>query len=146
MDIKPPGIKYNVKRGRGWGTGQIPQWWDTTCGFRSLLDAPSPSVPPFVFTDMDKLTVISGCLFLAADIFAIASVANPDWINIGESGGRLRTIRSSPALCFVFCALHVGEVGVTQEKEIYQQPHEMKKFTHCRKISRQQNNCGRLHS
>ncbi|GAA6084255.1 modulator of smoothened protein [Tachysurus ichikawai] len=36
-------------------------------------------------TEMDKLTIISGCLFLAADIFAIASVANPDWINTGES-------------------------------------------------------------
>ena len=36
---------------------------------------------------MDKLTVISGCLFLAADIFAIASVVNPDWINTGESAG-----------------------------------------------------------
>ncbi|KAM9426849.1 modulator of smoothened protein-like [Pholidichthys leucotaenia] len=34
---------------------------------------------------MDKLTVISGCLFLAADIFAIASVATPAWISIGES-------------------------------------------------------------
>ncbi|KAM7038798.1 modulator of smoothened protein isoform 1-T1 [Acridotheres tristis] len=34
---------------------------------------------------MDKLTIISGCLFLAADIFAIASLANPDWINTGES-------------------------------------------------------------
>ncbi|KAM7371023.1 hypothetical protein PAMP_010525 [Pampus punctatissimus] len=34
---------------------------------------------------MDKLTVISGCLFLAADIFAIASIVNPDWINTGES-------------------------------------------------------------
>ncbi|KAG7226409.1 hypothetical protein INR49_013821 [Caranx melampygus] len=38
---------------------------------------------------MDKLTVISGCLFLAADIFAIASIANPDWINTGESAGSL---------------------------------------------------------
>lgn len=37
---------------------------------------------------MDKLTVISGCLFLAADIFAIASIANPDWINTGESAGK----------------------------------------------------------
>uniref|UniRef100_A0A140LJ52 Modulator of smoothened n=1 Tax=Mus musculus TaxID=10090 RepID=A0A140LJ52_MOUSE len=36
---------------------------------------------------MDKLTIISGCLFLAADIFAIASIANPDWINTGESAG-----------------------------------------------------------
>ncbi|XP_061564655.1 uncharacterized protein C16orf52 homolog B-like isoform X2 [Cololabis saira] len=38
---------------------------------------------------MDKLTVISGCLFLAADIFAIASIVNPDWINTGESAGSL---------------------------------------------------------
>ena len=38
---------------------------------------------------MDKLTVISGCLFLAADIFAIASIANPDWISTGDSAGRL---------------------------------------------------------
>lgn len=37
---------------------------------------------------MDKLSVISGCLFLAADIFAIASVANPDWISTGDSAGR----------------------------------------------------------
>ncbi|XP_053451669.1 uncharacterized protein C16orf52 homolog B-like [Nycticebus coucang] len=38
---------------------------------------------------MDKLTIISGCLFLAAAIFAIASIANPDWINTGESAGAL---------------------------------------------------------
>ncbi|CAB1338323.1 unnamed protein product [Coregonus sp. 'balchen'] len=38
---------------------------------------------------MDKLTVISGCLFLAADIFAIASIANPDWINTGDAAGSL---------------------------------------------------------
>lgn len=38
---------------------------------------------------MDKLTVISGCLFLAADIFAIASIVNPDWISTGDSAGRL---------------------------------------------------------
>lgn len=42
---------------------------------------------PPVRTDMDKLTVISGCLFLAADIFAIASIANPDWISTGDSAG-----------------------------------------------------------
>ncbi|XP_067285625.1 modulator of smoothened protein isoform X2 [Pseudorasbora parva] len=38
---------------------------------------------------MDKLTIISGCLFLAADIFAIASIANPDWINTGGQEGAL---------------------------------------------------------
>ncbi|XP_032930238.1 modulator of smoothened protein isoform X1 [Catharus ustulatus] len=49
---------------------------------------------------MDKLTIISGCLFLAADIFAIASLANPDWINTGESageGGRRGTRRQLAA-------------------------------------------------
>ncbi|XP_061765081.1 uncharacterized protein C16orf52 homolog B-like isoform X2 [Nerophis ophidion] len=40
-------------------------------------------------TAMDKLTVISGCLFLAAQVFAIASIANPDWISTGESAGSL---------------------------------------------------------
>lgn len=35
---------------------------------------------------MDKLTLISGTLFLAADIFAIVSLAMPDWI-ITETGG-----------------------------------------------------------
>lgn len=29
---------------------------------------------------MDKLTVISGFLFFLADVFAIASLANPEWI------------------------------------------------------------------
>ncbi|KAF6728420.1 C16orf52-like protein B [Oryzias melastigma] len=38
---------------------------------------------------MDKPTVISACLFLAADIFAIASVANPDWINTGDKNEAL---------------------------------------------------------
>uniref|UniRef100_T1J1T7 Uncharacterized protein n=1 Tax=Strigamia maritima TaxID=126957 RepID=T1J1T7_STRMM len=36
---------------------------------------------------MDKLTVISGALFLAADIFAIVSLALPDWIT-SEVGGK----------------------------------------------------------
>lgn len=35
---------------------------------------------------MDKLTVISGTLFLAADMFAIVSLAMPDWI-ISDVGG-----------------------------------------------------------
>lgn len=36
---------------------------------------------------MDKLTLISGTLFLAADIFAIVSLAMPDWI-ITDVGGK----------------------------------------------------------
>lgn len=35
---------------------------------------------------MDKLTIISGALFLAADIFAVVSLAMPDWI-VSEIGG-----------------------------------------------------------
>lgn len=35
---------------------------------------------------MDKLTIISGTLFFAADIFAIVSLAMPDWI-ITDVGG-----------------------------------------------------------
>lgn len=35
---------------------------------------------------MDKLTLISGTLFMAADIFAIVSLAMPDWI-ITDVGG-----------------------------------------------------------
>lgn len=34
---------------------------------------------------MDKLTQISATLFIAADVFAIVSLAMPDWI-ITESG------------------------------------------------------------
>lgn len=49
---------------------------------------------------MDKLTIISGCLFLAADIFAIASVVNPDWINTGEEEGKslLTCFKTTPPL------------------------------------------------
>lgn len=35
---------------------------------------------------MDKLTVISATLFMAADVFAIVSLAMPDWI-ITDIGG-----------------------------------------------------------
>ncbi|KAK3529339.1 hypothetical protein QTP70_029145 [Hemibagrus guttatus] len=48
------------------------------------IDAVSSSDIVNKLWEMDKLTIISGCLFLAADIFAIASVVNPDWINTGE--------------------------------------------------------------
>ena len=38
---------------------------------------------------MDKLSLISGALFLAADIFAVAALAMPDWI-VTEVGGETR--------------------------------------------------------
>ncbi|KAK6645661.1 hypothetical protein RUM43_001941 [Polyplax serrata] len=38
---------------------------------------------------MDKLTIISGTLFMAADVFAIVSLAMPDWI-VTDIGGETR--------------------------------------------------------
>lgn len=84
--------------GSNWSTCRLAfrRWWDRRKGLTSL----SPECPaslqarkrhknsPPGTSDMDKLSVISGCLFLAADIFAIASVANPDWISTGDSAGR----------------------------------------------------------
>lgn len=35
---------------------------------------------------MDKLTLISGTLFMAADVFAIVSLAMPDWITTDVGG------------------------------------------------------------
>jgi hypothetical protein len=35
---------------------------------------------------MDKLVALSGILFFTADIFAIGSLANPDWIVTSEAG------------------------------------------------------------
>ena len=40
---------------------------------------------------MDKLSIISGALFFAADVFAIASLAMPNWI-VSEVGGKLPNI------------------------------------------------------
>ncbi|NP_001280294.1 uncharacterized protein LOC100165418 [Acyrthosiphon pisum] len=56
---------------------------------------------------MDKLTVISGTLFLLADVFAIVSLAMPDWI-ITDVGGDTRlglmwtcmTLFNRPQVCF----------------------------------------------
>uniref|UniRef100_A0A6P7FIJ6 Uncharacterized protein C16orf52 homolog B n=1 Tax=Diabrotica virgifera virgifera TaxID=50390 RepID=A0A6P7FIJ6_DIAVI len=56
---------------------------------------------------MDKLTLISGTLFMAADIFAIVSLAMPDWI-ITDVGGDTRlglmwscmTLYNRPQTCF----------------------------------------------
>ncbi|KAF5286683.1 hypothetical protein FQA39_LY16166 [Lamprigera yunnana] len=56
---------------------------------------------------MDKLTLISGTLFMAADVFAIVSLAMPDWI-ITDVGGDTRlglmwtcmTLYNRPQVCF----------------------------------------------
>lgn len=36
---------------------------------------------------MDNLSIISGALFLSADLFAIASLTMPDWIVSAVGGG-----------------------------------------------------------
>uniref|UniRef100_H2ZMF4 Uncharacterized protein n=1 Tax=Ciona savignyi TaxID=51511 RepID=H2ZMF4_CIOSA len=36
---------------------------------------------------MDKLTIIAGILFFSSDVFAIASLAHPDWINTEDRAG-----------------------------------------------------------
>lgn len=41
---------------------------------------------------MDKLTTISATLFMAADVFAIVSLAMPDWI-VTEEAGKLDKMR-----------------------------------------------------
>jgi lariat debranching enzyme len=41
---------------------------------------------------MDKLSIISGALFFAADVFAIASLAMPFWI-VSNIGGTFHFIR-----------------------------------------------------
>lgn len=106
LHVSTPRIKHDVRTNSGSNRAhhhyRSTDRSDGTCeqGLGSwLLNVPSPfkerwdrdtqTWPPPVSTVMDKLTVISGCLFLAADIFAIASIANPDWINTGESAGRL---------------------------------------------------------
>ena len=37
---------------------------------------------------MDKLSIISGALFFAADIFAVISLAMPQWI-VSDIGGKI---------------------------------------------------------
>lgn len=37
---------------------------------------------------MDKLTIVSGILFITAEVFAVASLAHPDWINTGGDAGK----------------------------------------------------------
>lgn len=40
----------------------------------------------YLFRTMDKLSIISGAFFLAADVFAIASLCMPNWIVSSVSG------------------------------------------------------------
>ena len=40
---------------------------------------------------MDKLTAVSGILFLVADVFAIASLAHPEWI-VSDVAGKLFSV------------------------------------------------------
>jgi modulator of smoothened protein len=49
---------------------------------------------------MDKLSIISGALFLAADVFAIASLCMPNWI-VSTVSGKLNVL-SLNFNCYVF--------------------------------------------
>ena len=52
---------------------------------------------------MDKLTAVSGILFLVADIFAIASLAHPEWI-VSDVAGKNedgRTLSVCTGLCIL---------------------------------------------
>jgi len=56
---------------------------------------------------MDKMSIISGALFFAANVFAVTALALPDWI-ITEVGGTTRlglmssciTIYNRPTICY----------------------------------------------
>ncbi|RLU19937.1 hypothetical protein DMN91_008496 [Ooceraea biroi] len=69
-------------------------------------NTPRPSAVPRS-ANMDKLTIISGVLFLFADICAIISIAMPDWI-ITDVGGDTRlglmwscmTLYNRPQVCY----------------------------------------------
>jgi hypothetical protein len=62
----------------------------------------------FTTFKMDKLSIISGALFFAADVFAVVSLAMPHWI-VSEIGGDTNigllktclTIYGRPNICFM---------------------------------------------
>lgn len=80
----PAGFASGSARGRSWRRRRGERGAHGAAAVRRPGPAAGAGRRP---EEMDKLTIISGCLFLAADIFAIASLANPDWINTGESAG-----------------------------------------------------------
>lgn len=57
-----------------------------------------------IITIMDKLTVISGTLFMAADVFAIVSLAMPDWI-ITDVGGTYLMIFKNTLSSAISCKM-----------------------------------------
>ena len=48
---------------------------------------------------MDKLTAVSGILFLVADVFAIASLAHPEWI-VSDVAGKYLLVKVIQLLSF----------------------------------------------
>lgn len=82
----PAGFASGSARGRSWRRRRGERGAHGAAAVRRPRPGPAAGAGRRP-EEMDKLTVISGCLFLAADIFAIASLANPDWINTGESAG-----------------------------------------------------------
>nr|XP_032520701.1 uncharacterized protein C16orf52 homolog A [Danaus plexippus plexippus] len=60
---------------------------------------------------MDKLTLISGTLFMTADVFAIVSLAMPDWI-ITDVGGNYLYSYNDIRFCMNKHILHVNVILV----------------------------------
>ena len=54
---------------------------------------------------MDRLTVVSGLLFLAADIFALVSLAMPDWI-VSYVGGELILLILVSLVTLKWCVIY----------------------------------------
>lgn len=54
---------------------------------------------------MDRLTTISASFFMAADVFAIISLATPDWI-VTDVGG-MYTVRINLCLSFLLVEMCV---------------------------------------
>lgn len=53
---------------------------------------------------MDRLTTISASFFMAADIFAIISLATPDWI-VTDVGGKIDCDQNNTL--YLFCSLEL---------------------------------------
>lgn len=68
---------------------------------------------------MDKLTTISATLFMAADIFAIISLAMPDWI-VTDVGGKFHYLFIDPIwLCCCLCAFPLIDLKTGSSYGLY---------------------------
>ena len=70
---------------------------------------------------MDKLTAVSGILFLVADVFAIASLAHPEWI-VSDANGNLNNKH-------IKFALYMHSAYVFKERFYYSRSSNVQWFT-----------------